>query len=68
MIDVREALGAAAWEDAKGKLRAVVAILGSYPAGTGPCIARDGEESKYEAMHRRVEGFIKEIEDEELYA
>jgi hypothetical protein len=55
-------LKAAAWERAKGELRAVVAIHGAVQSGTPP-----GEPFPYEELQRRVEAFITEVEDEGLH-
>lgn len=53
--DPREVIGPVLWEEAKGKLRAFVAVKGSYPCTT----SMDG----YEAVRLAVESFIKNFED-----
>lgn len=58
--DYRVPLKYMLWEEAKGKLRALAAVQGSYPSG-------DPETAKrFEALTAKVEAFIKEVNDEEL--
>lgn len=56
-IFIMEALKASAWEEAKGKLRALVAILGSTPSD------HQGYE-EWAEVQQRVEAFITSAEDE----
>lgn len=51
---------AVTWEEAKGKLRAMKALQGSYPADTGHA-------EKYELVRIRIESFIKAFEDDGLH-
>ena len=55
-----EALKAQAWEEAKGKLRAVVALQGCYRSG----VLRG---DRWEALSAEVGRFIKEVEDNALH-
>jgi hypothetical protein len=57
MLDV--AMKAQQWERAKGELRAMVALAGSYAA-------RTGLDQKWIDLGNRVEAFIGEIEDNAL--
>lgn len=52
------AMKALAWEDAKGKLRGVVALQGSYVNGTNF--------EQYNDLNKRVEDFIKDVEHHAL--
>lgn len=61
MLDT--ALKAAQWERAKGELRALAAMQGSYQSRRSP----DGEEPRWLTIERRIEEFIKEFEDEGLH-
>lgn len=54
------ALKAAQWERAKGELRSLVALQGAYLARRG------STEPRWIQLSKRVEAFIKEIEDEAL--
>lgn len=54
---------AAKWEEAKGALRAVVAIEGSHPSGYSKV---SGAPNKLEELHQAVEGFINAIEEQGL--
>lgn len=56
------ALKAAAWEEAKGKLRALVAIQGSIPSRN----VTDTETPRWEELSARVEAFIGDVEDNAL--
>lgn len=63
-MDTRDLLGAmksAQWEEAKGKLRALVALQGSYPSGVDP-----NTMDRFERLSMKVEAFIAEIEDAAL--
>lgn len=53
---IMRAIKAQTWEDAKGKLRAMAAIQGSYPA-------KAGNDDKWEQFDQKVEAFITDIED-----
>ena len=57
------ALKGATWEEAKGKLRALVAIQGSV----GGRAVSDTSEWKWEALGRQVESFIHTVEDAGLH-
>ena len=57
------AMKGATWEDAKGKLRALVVMKGSVPSRD----VRDTGEQPWEALQSRVEAFIKDVEDEGLH-
>jgi len=64
--DIFGALKSVQWERAKGELRAMVALLGSQPAqyepGTGKPI-----QGKFHDLGKRVEAFIKDVEDDGLH-
>ena len=60
MDDVRAPMKAMAWEEAKGKLRALVGIQGSYPS-----TAERG--SRWEDLSDLVERFIVAVEDDGLH-
>jgi uncharacterized protein HemY len=53
------ALKAAAWEDAKGKLRALVALQGAYDS-----TAERGE--RYKQLGEAVNAFIEQVESNAL--
>jgi hypothetical protein len=57
-FDVRIALKAAQWEKAKGELRALVALQGSYPAGENT--------ERWKACNDAVEAFVDKVEFEGL--
>jgi len=62
-MEVRDLLGAmkvAKWEEAKGQLRALVALQGSNPSGDPSTMHR------FQDLSVKVEAFIAEIEDEAL--
>jgi hypothetical protein len=48
------------WERAKGELRALVSMQGSYASGD------EQQNAKYHNLDRRIEEFIKGIEDDGL--
>lgn len=56
------AMKAAQWERAKGELRAMVAIQGSYEASSP-----EEEPLKWAVLSQHVEDFIKNIEDNGLH-
>lgn len=49
------------WERAKGELRALAYMQGSYPAGGGHTFER------WKNIHNRIEAFIKDIHDHGLH-
>lgn len=57
------AMKAQQWERAKGELRALVAIQGSYSLGRSP-----GDESpaKWQILQKRIEKFIEGVEGDAL--
>lgn len=58
------ALKSQQWEKAKGELRALVAIQGSY---TSPLPAHMQKDTpRWELLSIRVEAFIKSVEDDAL--
>jgi hypothetical protein len=59
--DLLVAMKLAQWEEAKGKLRALVALQGSMPSGDPSTMRR------FEELGLKVEAFITEIEDEALH-
>lgn len=65
-FQIDSALKAAQWERVKGELRALVAMQGSYsshemPGETSSTMAR------FVMLDKRVQVFIKDIEDEGLH-
>lgn len=60
MDDTRVPMKYMLWEEAKGKLRALSAVQGSYPA-------LSGNTEKWQQLDASVEEFIKLVEDNELY-
>lgn len=54
---------AQAWEEAKGKLRALVGIQGSIPSRA----VGDEAEAPWVDLSRRVEAFIEDIEGDALH-
>lgn len=54
----------AAWERAKGELRAIAAMHGCHPGGEPDEVALD---AKYEQARRTVEEFIDNFEDGGLH-
>lgn len=59
METITNMLKAAAWERAKGELRALAAMQGSYPS-------TEGRGDKWETVHDAVETFIDNFESEAL--
>lgn len=59
--DPHAAIKAMLWEEAKGKLRALASVQGSYPAN----IFERGEQ--YEKSNSKIEEFIQEFEEEGLW-
>lgn len=59
--DPNAAMKAMLWEEAKGKLRALASVQGSYPAD----IIERGE--RYEKSNAKIEDFIQEFEEEGLW-
>ena len=57
------AMKAMQWERAKGELRALVALQGSYSLGRGP---GDDTAAKWQKLEKRVNAFIKGVEDDAL--
>jgi len=57
--EFRSTMRALSWERAKGALRELVAVKGSVHSG-------DDKSSSWEELERRIEKFIKTIEDEGL--
>ena len=53
------AMKAAQWERAKGELRALAVLQGSYQSGTG-----NGD--RWMKLHQKVESFIRDIEEDAL--
>jgi hypothetical protein len=61
-FNAETAMKMAQWEKAKGELRALVAMQGCYMGG-----GREAPETqRWLEVERRVESFIKQIEDEAL--
>lgn len=58
MLDA--ALRSILWEECKGKLRAMAAFQGSYQVDRG-------SPSSWASLNKRVEAFIKSVEDEGLH-
>ena len=50
------------WERAKGELRALVAMQGSFTSGGGDT----HETTRWRELGKRVESFIKSVEDDGL--
>ena len=57
------AMKAMQWERAKGELRALVALQGSYSLGRAP---GDREPAKWQRLEQAVNAFIEQIEDHAL--
>lgn len=57
------AMKAMQWERAKGELRALVALQGSYSLGRGP---GDDTPAKWQRLEEAVNTFIQQIEDDGL--
>jgi hypothetical protein len=57
------AMKAQQWERAKGELRALIAIQGSYSLGRGP---GDDRPAKWQRLQVRVDEFIQSVEDDAL--
>lgn len=57
------AMKAQQWERAKGELRALVAIQGSYSLGRGP---GDDEPEKWQRLQMAVDEFIRSVENDGL--
>lgn len=60
---IPDAMKAAQWEVAKGHLRALVVMQGSYHSGGMPT----REAARFEALSKAVEAFIESVEDEGLH-
>lgn len=60
-MQIQQILIPAYWEEAKGKLQAIEAMYGAYPAHAS------NEESNWKKFDRAIKAFIKEIEDNELH-
>ena len=60
-FDIEAAMKATLWEEAKGKLRALVAVQGSYPAHTA------GRMDRWQEAETRVEAFINQFELDGLH-
>lgn len=58
---IDNALKEIAWQQAKGHLRALIGIQGSYMGGTGTTT-----HTRYLACKLRIEAFIKGVEDDGL--
>lgn len=52
------------WERAKGELRALIAIQGSYSLGRPP---GDETPTRWQLLQKEVEKFIAQVEDEALH-
>jgi hypothetical protein len=59
---IDSALKGMTWERAKGELRALVALQGSY----GSRAVGDTSEQTWEKLEKRVDAFIKYVEDNGL--
>jgi len=57
------AMKAMQWERAKGELRALVALQGSYSLGRGP---GDETPAKWQRLEQAIDAFIQQIEDHSL--
>jgi len=57
------AMKAMQWERAKGELRALIALQGSYSLGRGP---GDETPAKWQRLEAEVNKFIEHIEDNAL--
>ena len=57
------AMKAMQWERAKGELRALIALQGSYSLGRGP---GDDTPAKWQRLEQAVNTFIEQIEDNAL--
>jgi hypothetical protein len=57
------AMKAQTWEEAKGKLRALVGIQGSIPSRP----VGDESKARWEELSDRVEEFIRGVEDDGLH-
>lgn len=60
-FQIDTAMKAALWEESKGKLRALVAVQGSYTARENP-----ETEETWRALHTAVEAFISSVEVDAL--
>jgi hypothetical protein len=64
---IADALKAQQWERAKGELRALVALQGSYTSPYPDHVDKEKEHhKKWEALQARVEEFITAVEDDGL--
>lgn len=60
-FSIDSAMKAQQWERAKGELRALVSLQGSYHSGC------EGDQwEKYRELSERTEKFIEEVEDDAL--
>lgn len=65
-FDLAAAMKGQQWERAKGELRALVALQGSYHSGGPPSAPPSHEMTRLKALGAKVEAFIKKIEGEGL--
>lgn len=63
---IRMAQLAAQWEITKGHLRATAAISGSAPVVYEPATGQP-KATNYDELNRRIEAFIKDIEQDALH-
>ena len=64
MSGVQDMMKAAAWENAKGAVRASVALVGATEVGSAQQDAARRE--RWAAFHTRSEAFFKDIENDGL--
>lgn len=60
--NTRTPLKAMLWEEAKGKLRALVAVQGGYTTAGG-----DDRTERWQALELAVSAFIVQVEDDGLH-
>ena len=60
-FSIKDAMTAQLWEEAKGKLRALVHVQGSYYSMT------DDASFRWQDLEKRINAFIKDIEDDGLH-
>ena len=67
-FQLADALKAQQWERAKGELRALVAMQGSYSTSGGPPDKSEAAETRrWHDIDKRVEDFIASVENDGLH-
>lgn len=64
---IDSALKAMIWERAKGELRALTNVQGSYSTGTAPGAPEAHETTRWKDLEKCVEEFIKIVENNGLH-